>query len=66
MQETNNSNYSDETVNTVKKEKYVVEEETEEDVLEESDDEIAITGYVEAHGPMIKKGQCCFPKMKRS
>ena len=51
MQETNNPNYSDETV---KKENCVVEEETEEEVLEESDDEIAITGYVEAHG-LVKK-----------
>ena len=52
MQETNNHNYSDETL---KKEKCVVEQELEEEVLEESDDEIAITGYVEAHGPVKKR-----------
>ena len=43
MQETTNLNYSDETV---KEEKCVVEEETQEKVLEEKDDEIAITDYV--------------------
>ena len=52
MQETNNPNYPDETV---KKENCVVEEETGEEVLEESDDEIAITGYIEAHGPVKKR-----------
>ena len=52
MQETNNHNYSDKTL---KKEKCVVEQELEEEVLEESDDEIAITGYVEAHGPVKKR-----------
>ena len=57
MQETNNPNYSDETV---KKEKRVVEEETEEEVLEENDDEIAITGYVEAHGPVKKRRTMLF------
>ena len=36
MQETNNPNYSDETVTN---EKCVAEEETEEELLEESDDE---------------------------
>ena len=40
MQEATNLNYSDETV---KEEKCVVEEETQEKVLEEKDDEIAIT-----------------------
>ena len=39
----------------MKKENCVVEEETEEEVLEESDDEIAITGYIEAHGPVKKR-----------
>ena len=57
MQETNNPNYSDETV---KKENCVVEEETEEDVLEESDDEIPITGYFEAHGPVKKRRTMLF------
>ena len=63
MQETNNPNYSHETM---KKENCVVEEEMEEEVLEKSDDEIAITGYVEAHGPVKREGQCCFPTMKRN
>ena len=57
MQETNNHNYSDETL---KKEKCVVEKELEEEVLEESDDEIAITGYVEAHGPVEKRRTMLF------
>ena len=57
MQETNNPNYSDENV---KKENCVVEEETEEEVFEESGDEIAITGYVEAHGPMKKRRTMLF------
>ena len=57
MQEANNPNYSDETV---KKEKCVVEEEAEEEVLEESNDEIAITGYVEAHGPVQKRRTMLF------
>ena len=57
MQETNNPNYSDETV---KKEKCVVEKETEEEVLEENDDEIAITGYAEAHGPVRKRRTMLF------
>ena len=57
MQETNNHNYSDETL---KKEKCVVEPELEEEVLEESDDEIAITGYVEAHGPVEKRRTMLF------
>ena len=57
MQETNNPNYSHETM---KKENCVVEEEMEEEVLEESDDEIAITGYVEAHGPVKKRRTALF------
>ena len=57
MQETNNHNYSDKTL---KKEKCVVEQELEEEVLEESDDEIAITGYVEAHGPVEKRRTMLF------
>ena len=57
MQETNNHNYFDETL---KKEKCVVEQELEEEVLEESDDEIAITGYVEAHGPVEKRRTMLF------
>ena len=57
MQETNNHNYSDETL---KKEKCVVEQELEEEVLEESDDEIAITGYAEAHGPVKKRRTMLF------
>ena len=52
MQGTNYPKYSDETV---KKEKYVVEEEAEEEILEESDDEIAMTGYIEDHGAVKKK-----------
>ena len=51
MQETNNPNYSDETV----KKNCVVEEETDEEVLEESDDEIAIKSYVETRGPAKKR-----------
>ena len=57
MQETNNPNYSDETV---KEGKCVVEEETQEDVLEESDDEIAITGYVAADGGVKKRRTLLF------
>ena len=57
MQETNNHNYSDETL---KKEKCVVEQELEEEVLEESVDEIAITGYVEAHEPVKKRRTMLF------
>ena len=57
MQETNNPNYSDETV---KKEECVVEEETEEEVLEESDDETAIRKYVEAHRPVKKRRTMLF------
>ena len=45
---------------TLKKEKCVVEKELEEEVLEESDDEIAITGYVEAHGPVEKRRTMLF------
>ena len=52
MQGTNYPKYSDETV---KKEKYVVEEEAEEEILEESDDEIAMTGYIDDHGAVKKK-----------
>ena len=50
----------------MKKEKYVAEEETEEEILEERDDEKAITRYVEVHGPVKKEVQCCFPTMKRN
>ena len=57
MQETNNPNCSHETV---KEEKCVVEEETQEDVLEESDDEIAITGYVAADGGVKKRRTLLF------
>ena len=39
----------------MKKEKCVVEEDTEEKNLEESKNEIAITGYVKAHGPATKR-----------
>ena len=62
MQETNNHNYSDETL---KKEKCVVEQELEEEVLEESDDEIAITGYVEAHGPVKKRRTMLFSENEK-
>ena len=57
MQETNNPNYFDETV---KEEKCVVEEETQEGFLEESDDDIAITGYVAAHGAVKKRRTLLF------
>ena len=50
----------------MEKEKCVVEEETEEEILEERDDEIAITGYVAAAGAVKKEGQCCFRRMKRN
>ena len=43
MQETNNANYSDKTE---KKEKFVVQEETEGEILEENNDEMVITEYV--------------------
>ena len=52
MQGTNYSKYSDETV---KKEKYVVEEEAEEEILEESGDQIAMTGYIDDDGAVKKK-----------
>ena len=57
MQETNHPNYSDESA---KQENCVVKEETEEEVLEESDDEVAITGYVEAYGPVKKRRTMLF------
>ena len=57
MQETNNPNYFDETV---KEEKCVVEEETQEGFLEESDDDIAITGFVAAHGAVKKRRTLLF------
>ena len=60
MQETNSSNYSDETVNTVKNQKCVAEEEKEKEILEECNDEIAITGCVEAHGPVNKRRRMLF------
>ena len=44
----------------MEKEKCVVEEETEEEILEESDDEIAITGYVEAAGSVKKRRAMLF------
>ena len=44
----------------MKKENFVVEEETEEEVLEESDDEIVITGYAEAHGPVKERRTMLF------
>ena len=52
MQETNNPNYSDQTV---KNEKCVAEEEMEKKFLEEGNEKIAITGYIETHGPVKKK-----------
>ena len=60
IQETNSSSYSDETVNTVKKEKCFVEKEPEEGILEESDNEIAIAGYVESNGPVKKRRTMLF------
>ena len=57
LHETNNPNYSDKTM---KKEKCAVEEETEEEVLEESNDETAITRYVAAHGPVKKRKTLLF------
>ena len=60
IHETNNFNYSDETVNTMKKEKCVVEEQTEEEISEESKHDIAITGYVEAHRPLKKRRTILF------
>ena len=50
MQETNNPNYSDEIV----EKKCVVQEETKEEILKESNDEIVI-GYVGAPGTVKKR-----------
>ena len=44
----------------MKTEKCVVEEEMEKEVLEESDDETAITRYVAAHGPVKKRKTLLF------
>ena len=66
MQETNNSHYSDKSVNTVKKEKCVAEEETEEEMSKESDDQITTTGCFEAHGPVNKRKTMLFRKMKKN